>query len=62
MTEGACGRTLTLPGGMACGGVVMAAAGKTPKTKSRRRHVKRVHWVLPHREEIVREGANEDTM
>ena len=40
----------------------MAPAGKTPKTKGRRRHVKRVHWVLPDREEVVREGANEDTM
>ena len=35
MTEGAGGRTLPVPGGMACGGVVMAPAGKTLKTKGR---------------------------
>ena len=62
MAVGAGGRTLLVPGGTTCGGVFMAPAGKTPKTKSRRRQVKGVHGVLPDREEIVREGVNEDTM
>ena len=56
LTEGAGGRTLVL-GGTACGGVVMAPAGKTPKTKGRRRKVKGVHRVLPDREEVVREDV-----
>ena len=60
MAEGAGRRTLPVPGGTACGGT--APAGKTPKTKGRRRHVKGVHGVLPDREEVVREGVNEDTM
>ena len=40
----------------------MAPAGKTPKTKGRRRQVEEVHGVLPDREEDVREDVNEDTM
>ena len=39
MTEGAGGGTLPMTRGTACGGVVMAPAGKTPKTKGRRRQV-----------------------
>ena len=62
MAEWAGGRTLRVPGGTACGGVVMAPAGKTPKTKGRRRQVKGVHGVLPDREDVVRESVNEDTM
>ena len=62
ITEGAGGRTLPVPGGTACGRVVMAPAGKSPKTKGRRRQVKGVHGVLPDREEVVREGVLVDTM
>ena len=62
MAEGAGGRTLLVPGGTACGGVVMAPAGKAPKTKGRRRQVKGVHGVLPDREEAVRESVNKDAM
>ena len=62
MAEEAGGRTLPVLGGTACGGVVIAPASKTPKTKGRRRQVKGVHWVLPDREEVVRESVNEDTM
>ena len=39
----------------------MAPAGKTPKTKGRRRHVKGVHGVLPDREEVVT-PCRSDTM
>ena len=35
--------------------VVVAAAGKTQKTKGRGRQVEGVHGVLPDREEVVRE-------
>ena len=42
MAQGAGGRTLPVPGGTVCGGVAMAANGKTPKTKGRRRQVKAV--------------------
>ena len=54
VTEGAGGRTLPMTRGTPCGGVVMAPAGKTPKTKGRRRQVEGVHGVLPDREEVVR--------
>ena len=37
MAEGASGRALPVTRGTACGGVVMAPAGKTPKTKGGRR-------------------------
>ena len=40
----------------------MATAGKTPKTKSRRRKIEGVHGVLNDMEEVVREDVNEDTM
>ena len=40
----------------------MAPAGKTPKTKGRKRKVKGVHRVLPDREEVVREDVNKDAM
>ena len=40
----------------------MAPAGKTPKTKSRRRMVKGAHGVLPDWEEVVREDVIKDTM
>ena len=43
MAEGASGRALKVTRGTACGGVVMAPAGKTPKTKGRRRQVEGVH-------------------
>ena len=46
MAEDAGGRTLPVPGG----------------TAGRRRQVKGVHDVLPHREEVVREDVNEDAM
>ena len=36
--------------GTACGGVVMAPAGKSEKTKGGRRKVERAHEVLPCRE------------
>ena len=62
MAEGASGRALPVTRGTACGGVVMAPAGKTPKTKGRRRKVKGVHGVLLDWEEVVREDVNEDTM
>ena len=58
MAEG--GRTLPVQGGTACGGVVVAPAGKTPKTKGGRRQVKGVHGVFPDREEVVRESVNKD--
>ena len=48
--------------GKACGGVVMAPAGKTPKTKGGRRQVERAHEVLPCREEVVRGDVNRDAM
>ena len=54
MTEGAGGKTLPVPGGTACGGVVVAPAGKTPKTKGRRRQVKGEHGVLPDREDVTK--------
>ena len=47
VAEGAGGRTLPVPGGTACGGVVTAPAGKTPKTKGRRRQVFGVHGASP---------------
>ena len=62
VTEGAGGRTLPMTRGTACGGVVMAPAGKTPKTKGRRRQVEGVHGVLPDREEVVRGDVNKDGM
>ena len=62
MTEGAGGGTLPMTRGTACGRVVMAPAGKTPKTKGRRRQVKAAHGVLPGREEVVRGDVNEDAM
>ena len=37
MAEGASGRALPVTRGTACGGVVMAPAGKTPKMKGGRR-------------------------
>ena len=43
MAEGASGRALPVTRGTACGGVVMAPAGKTPKTKGRGRKEKREH-------------------
>ena len=46
----------------ACGRVVMAPAGKTPKMKGRRRQVERVHGVLNDRKEVVRGDVNKDTM
>ena len=52
MAEGAGGRTLPVTRGTACGGVVMAPAGKTPKTKGRR--------ILLDSEEVVREDVNEE--
>ena len=61
-TEGAGGGTLPMTRGTACGRVVMAPAGKTPKTKGRRRQVKRVHGVLNDREEVVRGDVNKDAM
>ena len=54
MAEGASGRALPVTRGTACGGVVMATAGKTPKTKGGRRQVEGVHGVIPDREEVVR--------
>ena len=45
MTEGVGGGTLPMTRGTACGRVVMAPAGKTPKTKGRGRQVKRVHGI-----------------
>ena len=62
MTEGAGGGTLPMTRGTACGRVVMAPTGKTPKTKGRGKQVKRVHWVLNGREDIVRRNVNKDTM
>ena len=62
MAEGASGRALLVTRGTACGGVVMAPAGKTPKTKGRRRQVEGVHGVLPDREEVVRGDVNKDDM
>ena len=58
MAELAGGRTLPVTRGTASGGVVMSPAGKTPKTKGRR---KGVHWVFD-REEVVRESVNEHAM
>ena len=55
MAKGAGGRALLVTRGTACGGVVMAPAGKTPKTNGRGRQVEGVHGVLPDREEVVRE-------
>ena len=62
MAEGAGGRTLPMTRGTACGRVVMAPAGKTPKMEDRRRQVEGVHGVLPGREEVVRGDVNKDTM
>ena len=62
MTEGAGGGTLPMTRGTACGRVVMAPTGKTPKTKGRRRQVKAVHGVLPGRAEVVRGDVNKDAM
>ena len=62
MAERAGGKTLPVPGRTACGGVVMTPAGKTPKTKGKRRQVNGAHGVFPDREKVVREGVNEDIM
>ena len=62
MAKGAGGRALPVTRRTACGGVVMAPAGKTPKTKGRRQQVKGAHGVLPDWEEVVREDVNKDTM
>ena len=62
MAKGAGGRTLPVTRGTACGGVVMAPAGKTLKTKGRGRQVKGAHGVVPDREEVVRESVNKDAM
>ena len=48
--------------GTACGGVVVAPAGKTPQTKGGRRQVEGVHGVIPDREEVVRGDVNKDAM
>ena len=48
--------------GLGCGGVVMAPAGKTPKTKGGRTQVEGVHGVIPDREKVVRGDVNKDTM
>ena len=39
-----------------------ACAGKTPKTKGRRRQVKGAHGVLPDRDEVFRESVKKDAM
>ena len=62
MVKGVGGRALPVTKGTACGGMFMAPAGKTPKTKGRRKKVKGVHGVLPDWEEVVREDVNEDAM
>ena len=62
MAKGAGGSALPVTRGTACGGVVMAPTGKTPKTKGRRRQVEGVHGVLPDREDVVRESVNKDAM
>ena len=62
MAKGAGRRALPVTRGIVCEGVVMAPAGKTPKTKGRRRQVEGVNRVLPDWEEVVREDVNEDAM
>ena len=65
MTEGAGGGTLPMTRGTACGRVVMAAAGKTPKTKGGRRQVEGAHGVIPDREKEetpTRTPCRSDTM
>ena len=54
MAEGAGGRTLPVRGRDGLWRSDHAPAGKTPKTKGRRRQVKGVHGILPDREEVVR--------
>ena len=62
MAKGAGRRPLPVTRGTACGGKVIAPAGKTPKTKGRGRQVKRAHGVVLDREEVVRESVNKDAM
>ena len=62
VNKGAGGGTLPMTKGTACGRVIVAPAGKTPKDEGRGRQVKRVHGVLNDREEVVRGDVNKDTM